>query len=156
MKTEQCHITKQKLPISQLVNGRSIREGIFNLIKKEHPDFEAKHFISVDEMNNYRKKYVESILKEEVGELSHLEREVVNSISENELISENIESRIDRGLTFGDRIADNIASFGGSWTFIISFFTFILIWIAGNIFLLTTKTIFIFNICTKFLFNNII
>lgn len=37
-------------------------------------------------------------------------------------------------------MADNIAVFGGSWTFIITFFTFILIWIALNSFLLLTQT----------------
>ena len=35
-------------------------------------------------------------------------------------------------MTFGQRIADHIASFGGSWTFIISFFSFILVWMGIN------------------------
>ena len=87
MKTDQCHITKQKLPITQLVNGGSIREGLLKEIQKEHSDFKPNNYISIDELNLYRKKYVESILKEEVGELSHLEQEVVKSINENELLS---------------------------------------------------------------------
>ncbi len=139
MKTDQCYITKQKLPLSHLVHGGSIREGLLQLILNDYPDFKPNNYISVDELNVYRKKYVESILKEEVGELSHLEKEVVKSINEKELISENIESKIDAELKLGDRVADKIATFGGSWTFIISFFTFILVWIGGNIYLLTSK-----------------
>jgi uncharacterized membrane protein len=139
METDQCHISKQKLPLSQLVQGGSIRDGLLQLILKDHPDFKPHNYISVDELNLYRKKYVESILKEEIGELSHLEHEVVKSITKNELLSENIEPRIDRDLTMGDRVADKIATFGGSWTFIISFFTFILLWIIGNIYLLVSK-----------------
>ncbi len=139
MKIEQCHITKEKLPLSQLVQAGSIRQGLFKIIQKDNPGFEVDNYISVDELNHYRKKYVEAIVKEEVGELSHLEREVVKSISENELLSENIEPKIDRELKLGDRIADKIATFGGSWTFIISFFSFILFWIAGNIYWLTLK-----------------
>lgn len=36
--------------------------------------------------------------------------------------------------TFGERLSDKIADFGGSWTFIISFLSFILIWIVLNVF----------------------
>ena len=42
-------------------------------------------------------------------------------------------------LTLGQRMADKIAVFGGSWTFIIAFFSFILIWIMVNIWFLAIK-----------------
>ena len=41
--------------------------------------------------------------------------------------------------TFGERIADNVADFGGSWTFIIWFFVIIIVWICANVFLLMNK-----------------
>jgi uncharacterized membrane protein len=41
--------------------------------------------------------------------------------------------------TFGQKVADKVASFGGSWTFIISFFIFILFWIGVNVYFLTNK-----------------
>lgn len=49
-----------------------------------------------------------------------------------------IEEEIDNR-TFGQRVADNVANFGGSWTFIISFFIFIIIWIAFNAYVLLNK-----------------
>ncbi|NBV37280.1 MAG: DUF1003 domain-containing protein [Bacteroidetes bacterium] len=42
-------------------------------------------------------------------------------------------------LTFGQRAADQIAKFGGSWTFIISFFLVLAIWIAFNVYALHNK-----------------
>ena len=42
-------------------------------------------------------------------------------------------------LTFGQRAADKIATFGGSWTFIISFFIILAIWIAFNVWALHDK-----------------
>src|SRR5207248_5663226 len=42
--------------------------------------------------------------------------------------------------TFGQRLADKIATFGGSWTFIIIFGAILLIWIALNSFLLLYRT----------------
>lgn len=41
--------------------------------------------------------------------------------------------------TFGQRVADKVADFGGSWTFIISFMVFLLLWIAFNVFWLNNK-----------------
>jgi uncharacterized membrane protein len=139
MKTGRCHISNAELPINHLVKGRSIRKGIFSIIKTDHPDFTEDSYISEAELNVYRRRYLENILKEEVGELSHLEEAVLKSINENELLATNIEPEIDKHLTFGERVSDRIAAFGGSWTFIISFFTFILVWIGVNIFILITK-----------------
>lgn len=42
-------------------------------------------------------------------------------------------------LTFGQRAADKIATFGGSWTFIISFFAILAIWIAFNVYTLHNR-----------------
>lgn len=42
-------------------------------------------------------------------------------------------------LTFGQRAADKIATFGGSWTFIISFFSILTVWIAFNVYALHNK-----------------
>lgn len=39
----------------------------------------------------------------------------------------------------GQRVADKVAAFGGSWTFIISFFIFLLLWIFTNVYFLTNK-----------------
>lgn len=41
--------------------------------------------------------------------------------------------------TFGQKVADKVAAFGGSWTFIISFFIFLLLWIGANVFILMNK-----------------
>ena len=49
-------------------------------------------------------------------------------------IDEDVDNR-----TFGERLADNVADFGGSWTFIIWFFIIIMVWIGANVFLLFNK-----------------
>ena len=53
------------------------------------------------------------------------------------MVSRNVNEEIEETLTFGDRIADSIASFGGSWTFIIIFCSILVLWMASNIFLAT-------------------
>ncbi len=63
----------------------------------------------------------------------------MNAIKNNSILSENIQDEIEAKLSIGQKLADKIATFGGSWTFIITFFSFILVWIGGNIWFFTTK-----------------
>jgi uncharacterized membrane protein len=47
----------------------------------------------------------------------------------------NVNKEMDEKLTFGQRIADRVAAFGGSWTFLIIFGVLLLIWMGVNVFL---------------------
>jgi CRP/FNR family transcriptional regulator, cyclic AMP receptor protein len=51
-------------------------------------------------------------------------------------VTRNINVQMEEKLTFGERIADRVASFGGSWTFIIIYLGFLAAWIALNSFVL--------------------
>jgi uncharacterized membrane protein len=51
-------------------------------------------------------------------------------------VTRNINVQMEQTATVGDRVADRVASFGGSWTFIFIYCTFLLIWIAINSFVL--------------------
>jgi uncharacterized membrane protein len=134
-----CQVTGKHLPMQQLVSGTSIRKSILDLIKADHPDFEEKHLISIAVLNKYRNKYLENMLTSELGELSELEKEVIQSISQHELLSSNIETELAENLTFGERVSDKIASFGGSWTFILIFFSFLFLWMAINVYFVATR-----------------
>lgn len=54
-------------------------------------------------------------------------------------VSRNINNAHDENLTLGQKVADRIAEFGGSWTFIISFGVILTIWIVGNAVILKSK-----------------
>ncbi|MCP2044563.1 DUF1003 domain-containing protein [Pontibacter sp. HSC-36F09] len=140
MKTAVCHLTKKQLPLNQLALGATIRRPIFQLIQADYPDFTDGSYVAIGNMNLYRKKYMEQMLEKELGEISELEKEVLDSIQENELLSNNIEEELRENLSVGDRMADRIATFGGSWTFIMAFFGFILVWMLVNAYLLATRS----------------
>jgi uncharacterized membrane protein len=134
-----CHITKTAIRKGEAIKGQDIREGIFNLIKLAYPDFEGDNYISLTELNRYRRLYLTSIIAEEKVELSAIDKDVIDAIKNNAVLSENIQDAIEGKLTMGQKMADKIALFGGSWWFIITFFSFILIWIMVNIWVLTKK-----------------
>lgn len=121
------------------VVGKTIRTPLLHLIKKDHPDFSDISCISGEELNLYREKYIAKFLNSDNEELTDLEKHVVKSIKDdNKSFVNQVEEEADNR-NFGQRVADNVADFGGSWTFIISFFIFILIWIGANVYILLNK-----------------
>jgi uncharacterized membrane protein len=139
MQKVKCFITNKMVDENQAHKGETLRKSLFHLITRDHPDFTAESYISNDELNRYRKMQLSRLVKQENGELNSLEDEVVQAISNNKILSENIEEDFVEKTTPGQRLEDKIASFGGSWTFIIAFFSFILIWMGINTWLLLRK-----------------
>ena len=133
------YISKKAIPKAEIVKGHEIREGIFLLIKSNFPNFDADSTISIDELNKYRRLYLTKLVEQEKGELATIDLDVMQAIRDNSILSENIQDEIEAKLTTGQKLADKIASFGGSWTFILSFFFFLLLWIIINIWLLKSK-----------------
>ena len=137
---EISFISKKQIGEGESVEGKDLREGIFNLIKTSFPDFTVDDFISLAELNKYRRLYLTSLITKEKGELDIIDVDVMDAINNNSILSENIQDDVDAELTTGEKLADKVASFGGSWLFIIVFFSFILIWIFINIWFLTQKS----------------
>jgi uncharacterized membrane protein len=133
-------ISKKEIKSGEEVKGHYVREGIFNLIKSEYTGFNEDCFISLDELNHYRRQYLSSLITQETGEIDILDKDVMEAIRNNSVLSENIEEVIEGKLTIAQKLADKIATFGGSWTFIIIFFVFILAWMGINIWILVTKS----------------
>lgn len=123
-------ISKKRYPLSEKVSGASLRESIIELIRKDHPDFDQAGDISVEELDDYRERYISQHLAEEKGRLTKLEKKVLRSMQDGTVISEEPTDEADSA---GDRIADKVAAFGGSWKFILLFASFIVFWILLNV-----------------------
>lgn len=133
------HISKKEIPKGEEVKGQDIREGVLQLIQSHFSDFNNDCYISLTELNKYRRLYLTSLIAQEKGELASIDKDVMEVIKNNSILSENIQDEIDTALTLGQKIADRVASFGGSWTFIITFFSFIIIWMTINVWVMAQK-----------------
>jgi uncharacterized membrane protein len=139
MKTFVSNLSGKTFPVEEKVSGMGIRKPLLDFIKKEHPDFDETHQLSIQELNNFREKYIAGFLTRELGTLTKLEETVIKSMREHSILSEKPDNDNAAELTFGQRVADRVATFGGSWTFIISFGGFLAIWIALNVIFLANK-----------------
>ena len=87
-------------------------------------------------MKEQSQDQIKSNALEKLGAPSHREQDLIRRILQGKHVARNINKEFDETLTFGQRLADRVASFGGSWTFIIIFALVLLIWIVLNSFVL--------------------
>jgi uncharacterized membrane protein len=139
MKTFRSDISSKEFPISERVSAKTVRHSVLDLILKENPEFTHDSYLALSELNSYREKAISDYLTKEIGELTELEKTVLTSVTNNETLTDKLEGDDNKVLTVGQNIADKVASFGGSWTFIISFGVFIFLWITLNIVWLVNK-----------------
>ncbi|MEI2735743.1 MAG: DUF1003 domain-containing protein [Rhodoblastus sp.] len=126
-------LTGRKYRKRDLVNIDQLRPSLADRIRRDYPDLPPQAKISVGELARYRMLYVEELLQLEHGEFTELDRQVAESISKQDTIAENTEEEYEEHRTFGERLSDHLASFGGSWSFLISFGLVLLVWMAFNV-----------------------
>jgi uncharacterized membrane protein len=127
-----CTVCGKEFPKKELVSGALVRDTVANVIRKKHPQWSSEGFICRDDLARYRSEYVRFLMESEKGELSSLEEEVIESLRQHELLTTDLEEKFEQEWTVGERLADRIASFGGSWSFLICFGVFIFLWIGIN------------------------
>ena len=128
-----CAISGKHLARRKTLQLGSLRPSLVERIRNEHPDIALEAPISKAEIGRYRSRYVEEMLTAERGELSDLDRRVAESLEHHETIAENVEEEYEDQRTVGEKLSDKLASFGGSWAFLITFAVFLFIWMALNI-----------------------
>jgi uncharacterized membrane protein len=132
-------LSHQSFSESQKVASDSLSNSFLKFIQEEHPSFTENRFLSISELSALRVQFISSKLKGQLGELSSMEKLVIDTLSDGDEISNLALTQDNSPLSRGQKMADHVATFGGSWTFIMSFGFFLLIWIVMNTAFLLNK-----------------
>jgi uncharacterized membrane protein len=135
----QCQICGKDSRATELLPAGFVRPVIVKLINKIKPEWSSDGYICIDDLNRFRYDYLRSLLETEKGELSELDQEVVESLEKQEILSSHTDEEYDSVLSFGERLSDQVAAFGGSWKFLITFACIMFVWILANSIMLLSK-----------------
>ncbi|MGE4217934.1 MAG: DUF1003 domain-containing protein [Alphaproteobacteria bacterium] len=127
-----CGVCGQPFPHRQLVPVDAIRPQLAEQFDRRRSDWGRTGFVCRNDVDDARRRYVQELLGHERGELSALEHAVVDSLARQEMLATDSDADFDEALPFGERLADRVASFGGSWTFILGFAFVLGAWIVAN------------------------
>lgn len=119
----------------QVLLVHDLRPGLADYLKRQYPSLRADDCVDRASVHGLLRQYILALLKEDKGELTSLETEVADSIASSDTLTENTETEYDENETLGSKVSDMVASFGGSWSFIIGFATLLAIWMAINVML---------------------
>lgn len=131
-----CSLCGAQVEGRTLASPQKLENKILDLIKKDRPEWEGKRGICADCLEQYRAKKFVDYLEAEYQKLSDIEQSVVSKITRRGRVSRVVHQEFDAKMTVGERVADRVAQFGGSWRFIGLFGGILLVWMAINTFVL--------------------
>ena len=109
--TVVCQVCGKQKNYTETIRAASIRDAIASIIRKAIPSWSPDGYICREDLQKFRTEYLHSLLESEKGELSRLDQEVLQSLQEQELLSENVNDSFKEKLDFGDRLADTRIGF---------------------------------------------
>ncbi len=136
---KNCQICGRDNTEVDVISAVIVRPAVAELIKSSFPNWDAEGFICRDDLRKFRSEYLIKIMQDEKGELTTLEKDVIEKMTDYETISSDIEKDFTSDFTFGERVSDKIATFGGSWKFIFIFAFVLFVWIGINSYILLSR-----------------
>jgi len=127
-----CQICGREKPTRELLLSELLPAELVQDIRADFPEWEGTYLVCSEDLKRYGLPHLRGHLEDAHGELTKTDQDFLESLSTHPLISRNMESEIEDDYTTGQRIADKVAAFGGSWPFIIIFCSILIVWIALN------------------------
>lgn len=117
---------KNNVQVNEL--DRNLQEFILT----SNENLSVQSFLSSTDLLNFRIQHINYMLEKEVPISKQFDHELKHKIRTEQIQIKNVNDALKIKETFGQRVADGIAKFGGSWTFIILFVLVLATWITLN------------------------
>jgi uncharacterized membrane protein len=134
-----CSLCSNVVDGRTLASPQKLENRILDLIRQDRPEWEAKRGICKDCLEQYRAKKFVGYLQAEYQKLSELEYAVVEKITRRDRVSTRVHLEVETAMTVGERLADRVAQFGGSWPFIGLFGGILVVWMVINAWVLAAQ-----------------
>ena len=90
-----CQICQTDTDLSTMVALALVRPAVVEAIRKDEPGLSLDGFICKDDLNRYRLRYVQSLLSSEQGEITTLDRDVLESLKQHEFLTSNLKAELE-------------------------------------------------------------
>ena len=104
------------------------------LIRQDFPKATNNDFICSEHLVHYRLLKMDQMIAKDYRQNNKLNRKLTRVMENDTYQMVDVREQLENSLTFGQKIADAVARFGGSWPFIISFVSVLVLWILINTF----------------------
>ena len=108
-----CSLCSSPVDGRKLISPQKMENLILDIIKKDRPEWDAKRGICPNCHEQFRAKKFLGYLEKEYAKISEMEQAVVTQIARRGRVSKLVQQEYEAAMTFGERIADRVAKFGG-------------------------------------------
>lgn len=129
---EKCAVCGKEFSHAALTRLDELSSGLAEAVTADRPGLSGDALICKDDLGIARHAYVSRLLEDEAGELDRLDQRVLASLATATPLTTQLPDP-DEPMGFGDRMADKVATFGGSWTFILGFIAVLIVWMTLNV-----------------------
>lgn len=130
----QDAITKEVCQADQGLFLADMDGHLRQLVLHDYPQLKDDDFLTDKSLLPYRMAWLNQTIERAQVKNDHIKETVYDVTKKSNYKPMDIQEVLDQKVTFGQRVADDVARFGGSWTFIISFILFMGLWMAVNVF----------------------
>lgn len=127
-----CSVCGNTVDTRYLANPAKLEDGLVELIQRDLPKWDGKRGVCAKCREQYRAKKFVGYLEAEFQKITEMERSLVSKIARRGRISKEVNEEFEGKMTLGERVADRVAQFGGSWTFILIFLGVLFAWMFVN------------------------
>ncbi|KRL99052.1 DUF1003 domain-containing protein [Liquorilactobacillus satsumensis] len=104
------------------------------LIRRDFPKAANQDFICSEHLVHYRLQKMDQMIAKDYRQNRRINQKLTRVMEKDAYEVVDVQKQLENSLTFGQRVADAVAQFGGSWPFIISFVSLMILWILINTF----------------------
>lgn len=130
--TVPCQVCCEERPSWEMIPGSAISQPLSDMLSKRYPGWETEDMVCASCLAQARQDFLTHVLESEREETLAEDRELDESLRAFQLSPTNIGEEITRHRTPGERVADDVAAFVGSWTFVVAQIVFLIIWVIFN------------------------
>lgn len=128
----QCVMTGETQPTDHMIRCDTLERPLLTALAQTYSGQPKDAWISQQGLLRLRMRRVEADLESELGALTEQQREVMDALQQGRFLATDPLQDLEETLKPSQRLADKIAAFGGSWTFILSFLFVLAAWIVIN------------------------
>lgn len=132
-KNQVCIICGKHFNASEGLFLRDLNDRLKQQIMS-HSDFARNSsFICLKDLQHIRLENMQAIIEQDLAVDQKMNAELQKELSKDTYVIRNLNDTVNGHLTRGQKMADAVAKFGGSWSFIITFSVILIIWMTINI-----------------------
>ncbi|UQS86027.1 DUF1003 domain-containing protein (plasmid) [Nicoliella spurrieriana] len=133
MDKKNCIVDGEEFNVNDGYLLGEIDSTVMGHIRHDYPKAKDDDFICNHHAIHYQLEMIDQLISNNETKNKKIEQKLTDALNESNYQIQNINDQLNQTATFGERVADLVAKFGGSWSFIIVFVFFLLAWMFINV-----------------------